>query len=181
MGRRGTPRKSPALGVNYKTTQGYLDILTGAFMVRQLQPWVENLGKRVRKAPKIYLRDSGLFHALMNLRTVPELQAHPKLGASWEGMALEQVLRVLPVAGDEAFRGPHAGAELDLLVLLGGKRFGFESVRGRPARPDPCGPPWRTWKLRAPVRRLPGDKSFHLDDTIEAIPLAHIGQLRLGD
>ncbi|MFO1458315.1 MAG: ATP-binding protein [Verrucomicrobiota bacterium] len=172
-----------SLGVNYKTTQGYLDILTGAFMVRQLQPWVENLGKRVRKAPKIYLRDSGLFHALMNLRTVPELQAHPKLGASWEGMALEQVLRVLPVAGDEAFSwSTHAGAELDLLVLLGGKRFGFEFKFGDAPR--------TTRSMRAALEDLklerlyvvyPGDKSFHLDDTIEAIPLAHIGQLRLGD
>lgn len=171
-----------SLGVNYKTTQGYLDILTGAFMVRQLQPWVENLGKRVRKAPKIYLRDSGLFHALMNLRTVPELQGHPKLGASWEGLALEQVLRVLDVTEDEAFSwSTHAGAELDLLVLRGGKRIGFEFNFGDAPR--------TTRSMRAALQDLklarlyvvhPGDKDFLLDDTIEAISLAHIGQIHLG-
>lgn len=168
-----------SLGVNYKTAQGYLDILTGAFMVRQLQPWVESLGKRVRKAPKIYLRDSGVFHALMNLRTVAELQAHPKLGASWEGLALEQVLRALNVASDEAFSwATHAGAELDLLVLRGGKRFGFEFKFGDAPR--------TTKSMRAALHDLqlarlfvvyPGDKDYALDESIEAIQLAHVEQL----
>jgi uncharacterized protein len=168
-----------SLGVNYKTAQGYLDILTGAFMVRQLQPWVENLGKRVRKAPKIYLRDSGLFHALMNLRTLPELQAHPKLGASWEGLALEHVLRVLNVASDEAFCwATHAGAELDLLVLRGGKRLGFEFKFGDAPR--------TTKSMHVALHDLqlarlfviyPGDKDFALDERIEAVSVTNLARL----
>ena len=168
-----------SLGVNYKTTQGYLDILAGAFMVRQLQPWVENVGKRVRKAPKIYLRDSGVFHALMNLSTVAELQAHPKLGASWEGMALEQVLRTLNAASDEAFSwATHAGAELDLLILRGGRRFGFEFKFADAPR--------TTKSMRAALHDLqlarlyivyPGDKDYALDETIEAVQLANVGRL----
>ncbi len=118
----------------------------------------------------------------MNLRTVPELQAHPKLGASWEGLALEQVLRVLNVTDDEAFSWTtHAGAELDLLVLRGGKRIGFEFKFGDAPR--------TTKSMRAALQDLklarlyvvyPGDKDFPLDDTIEAISLAHLGQLNLG-
>ncbi|MCB1126307.1 MAG: ATP-binding protein [Verrucomicrobiae bacterium] len=168
-----------SLGVNYKTTQGYLDILTGAFMVRQLQPWVENIGKRVRRAPKIYLRDSGIFHALMNLRTIAELQAHPKLGASWEGMALEQVLRVLKVASDEAFAwSTHAGAELDLLILRGGKRYGYEFKYADAPR--------TTKSMRSAIQDLrlarlfviyPGEKAYPLDETIEVVPLAKVGEL----
>ena len=101
-----------SLGVNYKTAQRYLDILVGSFMIRALPPWTENAGKRVRKAPKIYLRDSGLFHALQSIRSMPDLQAHPKLGASWEGLALEHVLRVLRAEPGEAFHwGTHGGAD----------------------------------------------------------------------
>lgn len=170
-----------SLGINYKTAQGYLDILTGAFMVRQLQPWVENLGKRIRKAPKIYLRDSGVFHALMNLRTVAELQSHPKLGASWEGLALEQVLRVLDVASDEAFSwATHAGAELDLLVLRGGRRLGFEFKFADAPR--------TTKSMRAALQDLqlarlfivyPGDKGYALDENIEVLPLARVAHLNV--
>jgi len=90
-----------SLGINYKTAQHCLDILTGAFMIRSLPPWTGNLGKRVRKAPKIYLRDSGLFHALQRIHSLSELRAHPKLGASWKGLALEHVLRVLRVEPGE--------------------------------------------------------------------------------
>ena len=91
------------LGVNYKTTQRYLDILSEAFMIRQLQPWFENIGKRIRKTPKIYLRDSGIFHALLNLRSMTDIQTNPKLGASWEEIALEHVVRVLNATPDEIF------------------------------------------------------------------------------
>jgi hypothetical protein len=96
-------------------------------MIRSLPTWTENLGKRVRKAPKIYLRDSGVFHALQRIDTMRDLQAHPKLGASWEGLALEHVLRVLRVEPGEAFHwGTHGGAELDLLLVRGRQRWGFE-------------------------------------------------------
>jgi hypothetical protein len=168
-----------SLGINYKTAQRYLDLLTGAFMVRQLQPWVEYLGKRVRKAPKVYLRDSGLFHALMNIRSLAELQGHPKLGASWEGLALEQALRVLRVEPGEAFYwSTHGGAEVDLLVMRAGQRFGFEFKYADAPR--------TTKSMRVAMEDLnlarlfvvyPGEKDFALDERMEVVGLAHVERL----
>lgn len=169
-----------SLGINYKTAQRYLDILTGAFMIRQVPSWTENLGKRIRKAPKIYIRDSGLFHALQGIHSVPQLQAHPKLGASWEGLALEHVLRVLRVDPGEAFHwGTHAGAELDLLLLRGGRRWGFEFKYADAPR--------TTRSMRAALDDLklerlfvlyPGDRRYALDDRIHVLGLRDIGALR---
>ena len=106
-----------SLGISEPTVRRYLDVLTQTFMVRQLQPWFQNLGKRQVKAPKIYFRDTGLLHALMGTPTLPELLAHPRSGASWEGFALEQVLRV--AAPDEAyFWATHNGAELDKYTTI---------------------------------------------------------------
>lgn len=120
-----------SLAVNYKTAQRYLDILTGAFMVRQLQAWTENRGKRVRKAPKLYLRDSGLVHSLLGIEALDQLQSHPKLGASWEGFALEHVTRMLGIGDSEAyFWATHGGAEVDLFFIKGGRRYGFELKYG---------------------------------------------------
>ncbi len=114
-----------SLGLSDKTVRSYLDILTGTYMVRQLQPWHENIGKRQVKAPKIYLRDSGLLHSLLGLQDHFSLLGHPRLGASWEGFALEQVLRRLRL--DQAwFWATHSGAELDLLILAGARRYGVE-------------------------------------------------------
>ncbi len=114
-----------SMGISDKTVRAYIDILLGTYMVRQLQPWHENIGKRQVKAPKIYIRDSGIFHALMNVTDAPALNAHPKLGASWEGFALEQVLRTLrPV--EAYFWRAHSGAELDLFFIHRGRRFGCE-------------------------------------------------------
>ena len=165
-----------SLSLNYKTVQHYLDILTGAFMVRQLQPWTENLGKRVRKAPKIYLRDSGVFHALQNIRSPAELQAHPKLGASWEGLALEHILRVLRLGPDEAFYwATHGGAEVDLLVFRGGKRYGFEFKYADAPR--------TTKSMRVAMEDLglerlwvlyPGETDYALDERIDVLSLRHV-------
>jgi predicted AAA+ superfamily ATPase len=114
-----------ALGLSEKTVRAYLDLLTGAFVLRQVPPWYENVGKRQYKAPKVYVRDTGLLHALLGLRDALELAGHPKYGASWEGFALEQVLSV--VDSRQAFYwGTHSGAELDLMLMLGGKRYGVE-------------------------------------------------------
>ncbi len=114
-----------SLGQSDKTIRGYLDTLTDTYMVRQLQPWFENLGKRQVKAPKVYLRDSGLLHRLLTLDDRHALTGHPKVGASWEGFALEQVLRL--VQPPEAwFWSIHGGAELDLLLMHGGRRYGVE-------------------------------------------------------
>ena len=114
-----------SLGQTDKTIKAYLDTLTETFMVRQLQPWFENVGKRQVKAPKVYLRDSGLLHSLLMLQDRHELTGHPKVGASWEGFALEQVLNLVTVP-QAFFWSVHGGAELDLLILEGGTRYGIE-------------------------------------------------------
>jgi len=121
------PAKS--LGLSQPTVRSYLDLMTSAYMIRQLQPWHENLAKRQVKAPKIYVRDSGLLHALLGQRTRRDLLAHPKLGASWEGFVIEQLLHA--VEPDQAyFWATHQGAELDLLMLRGSRRVGAEIKRG---------------------------------------------------
>lgn len=114
-----------ALGESYKTVQRHLKLLEGAFMIRILRPWYENLGKRLVKSPKLYVRDSGLFHSLLGISTYDGLLGHPKIGASWEGFALEQVLAKLPKT-DAWFWGTQGGAELDLFVQAGRRRIGFE-------------------------------------------------------
>jgi len=112
-------------GISDKSVRSYLDLLSGTFLVRQLQPWYENVKKRQVKSPKIYLRDTGMLHCLLGLGDQRQVLAHPKCGASWEGFALEQVLSV--VGSDNAyFWATHSGAELDLLVLKGAKKVGFE-------------------------------------------------------
>jgi uncharacterized protein len=114
-----------SMGLSDKTVRSYLDILTGTFMIRQLQPWFENLGKRQVKAPKIYFRDTGLLHSLLDIPDKHSLLGHPKVGASWEGFALEQALQILR-PNNAYFWGTHAGAELDLIFQFKGKRFGME-------------------------------------------------------
>jgi len=114
-----------ALGESYKTVQRHLELLEGAFMIRLLRPWFENLGKRLVKSQKLYVRDSGLFHSLLGIGSYESLLGHPKIGASWEGFALEQILARLPKM-DAWFWGTQAGAELDLFVQAGGRRIGFE-------------------------------------------------------
>lgn len=114
-----------SLQLSRPTVQRYLDLLTGAYMVRQLPPWHENAGKRIVKSAKVYVRDSGLLHELLGVRSLDRLEAHPKLGASWEGFAIEQIL----AHNDERHAyhwGTHGGAELDLLLVVGRQRIGFE-------------------------------------------------------
>jgi hypothetical protein len=114
-----------SLGEAHTTVKRHLDILCGALVMRQLPPWFENIGKRQVKSPKVYLRDSGLLHELLGIPSFAALEAHPKLGASWEGFALEEVLRI--VGDREAyFWNTQSGAELDLLSFVGAQRFGFE-------------------------------------------------------
>jgi len=114
-----------SLGESYKTVQRHLEMLEGAFMIRMLRPWFENAGKRLVKSPKVFVRDSGLLHGLLGLSDRRELLGHPKLGASWEGFALEQILTRLPRV-EAWFWGTQGGAELDLFVQPGGRRIGFE-------------------------------------------------------
>jgi predicted AAA+ superfamily ATPase len=168
-----------SLGVSHKTAQRYLDILSGAFMLRVLPAWSENVGKRIRKAPKIHFRDSGLFHSLQGIRSMAELRAHPKLGASWEGFAIEHVLRMARAAPGEAFQwGTHGGAELDLLLIRGGHRWGFE-VKYADA-------PRTTKSMRMAIADLhldrlfviyPGERDYELDDRISVRSAAGVGKI----
>jgi predicted AAA+ superfamily ATPase len=114
-----------SMGLSDKTVRSYLDILSGIFMVRQLQPWHENIKKRQVKAPKIYLRDSGLLHNFLSLPDWSALSGHPKVGASWEGFVLEQVLHHLRLS-QVFFWATHGGAELDLFIMHRGNRYGVE-------------------------------------------------------
>jgi predicted AAA+ superfamily ATPase len=119
-----------AFGVGDTTVRRYLDHLASAFMVRIVQPWHENLSKRQVKAPKIYIADSGLLHLLLDIRDMDQLTSHPKVGASWEGVAILEVIQKIGAHPDECyFWGTHAGAELDLLVVRGKQRLGFEIKR----------------------------------------------------
>lgn len=116
-----------SLGIAHTTVQHYLDILSGTFMIRQLKPWHENITKRQVKSPKIYFRDSGILHTLMRIEDEKSLKDNAKLGSSWEGFALEQVIRKSHVpAQDCYFWSTYSGAELDLLIFQGGKRLGYE-------------------------------------------------------
>jgi hypothetical protein len=119
-----------SMGLADTTVRSYLDKMSDAFVMRQLQPWHENLGKRQVRAPKIYVRDTGLLHALLDIRTFRQLDAHPKSGASWEGFVIDQVIQALHAAAHECyFWRTHTGAELDLLVTRGTSRIGFEVKR----------------------------------------------------
>ena len=120
-----------SLGIAPNTARAYLDALEQTYMVRRLPPWHANLGKRLVKSPKIYLRDSGVFHSLQGINSPAALLVNPKLGASWEGFAVEQVLR--QVRPDEAyFYGVHSGSELDLVLVRDGRRWGVDQAPGCP-------------------------------------------------
>jgi predicted AAA+ superfamily ATPase len=124
-----------ALGIASPSAKRHLDILTGTFMARLLPPWFENLGKRLVRQPKVYIRDSGILHALLGLATLDEVRGHPKCGASWEGFCIEQILSVTG-GRDAYFWATHAGAELDLMVVRGSMRIGFEFKYGDAPRPS---------------------------------------------
>jgi predicted AAA+ superfamily ATPase len=169
-----------SLGDAHTTVKRHLDILTGALMVRQLPPWFENLGKRQVKSPKVYLRDSGLFHALSGLPTQQALEECPRLGASWEGFVVEEAVRL---AGERHayFWATQSGAELDLLLFLGGKRYGVE-VKYADA-------PGLTRSMHTAIADLnlerlwvvyPGKESFPLADRVEVVSLTQLRQA-LGD
>lgn len=165
-----------ALGVNPSTTRRYLDLLTDALVVRQLQPWHANVGKRQVKSPKVYVRDSGLLHGLLGLDSEKALFSHPKLGASWEGFVIEQVLAGEP--HDEAwFWATHQGAEIDVLLRCGDRLLGVECKRTDAPRPTPS--------IRIALKDLglervavvyPGAKRYALDDRVEAVPLAALAE-----
>ena len=163
-----------SLGVSEPTVRQYLDLLSGLFMVRQLQPWHENLGKRQVKSPKVYVRDSGLLHELLGLATEEELLSHPKAGASWESYAIEETLKA--VTPDEAyFWATYQGAELDLLLLKGGRRLGIEVKRADAPRLTPSMRiAMDDLRLEQIVVLYPGTKRYSLADRVTAVPLTAV-------
>ena len=165
-----------SFGVSDMTVRKYCDILEGTFMVRILQPWFANIGKRLAKRPKLYLRDSGLFHALVSVESPEQLYASPRLGASWEGFALECVCRSLDREdADLYFWRTHAGAELDLFWQAGGKSWGVEFKYEDAPR--------LTRSMRMAMEDLglerlwvayPGNAAYRLAENVQALPLADI-------
>ncbi len=163
-----------SLGVSEPTVRRYLDLLEGVFMVRQLQPWHANLKKRQVKAPKVYLRDSGLLHSLLGIRSEGDLLAHPGCGSSWEGYVIEEALSA--IQPDEAyFWATHNGAELDLLLLKNGKRIGLECKRADAPRITPS---IKIALADLELDRLlviyPGNRCYSLAERVEALPLTEL-------
>ncbi|NOU36967.1 MAG: ATP-binding protein [Kiritimatiellaceae bacterium] len=163
-----------SLGIAPNTARSYLDALEQTFMIRRLQPWYENTGKRLVKTPKIYFRDSGLFHALQGVTTPKELQVHPKLGASWEGFALEETLHALNPL-EAYFYTVHSGAELDLFLLHEGKRLGIEFKRqDAPKMTRSMHIAIDDLKLDALWIIYPGQREYALSDRVLVRPLSTI-------
>jgi uncharacterized protein len=160
-----------SLGIGESTVRRYLDLFTSLLVVRQLQPWHENLSKRQVKAPKVYVRDSGLLHVLLGIRTERDLLAHPKGGASWEGYAVEAVISGLEP--DQAyFWATHQGAELDLLLFKNGRRLGIEIKR--------ADAPTLTPSMRSALADLsldqlvvlyPGSREYDLASRVRVVPI----------
>lgn len=165
-----------AFGVADTTVRGYLDRLAAAFAVRLLMPWHENIAKRQVKAPKVYIADSGVLHGLLNLPCIADVEAHPKCGASWEGFVIEQIVRRLGARPEECFFwATHAGAELDLLVVRGRRRYGFEIKRTVAPRITPS-MYHAVHDLR--LARLDvihaGDRTFALGPRLRAVSLSRL-------
>ena len=161
-----------ALGVNPSTTRHHLDLLTDALMIRQLQPWHVNVAKRQVKAPKLYVRDSGLLHQLLGLRTEKAVLSHPKVGASWEGFAIEQVLS-MEEHDDAWLWATHQGAEIDLILRRGDRLYGVECKRSDA--------PGMTPSIRNAIEDIglervailhPGEKRYTVAERVEAVPIS---------
>ena len=162
-----------ALGVTARTIKRYFDVLVDALIVRRLQPWYENLKKRQVKAPKVYVADTGMLHALLSLDSESALMGHPKLGASWEGFAMQEMVRVLGVDWDRCYYwATHRGAELDLLAFDGGHRIGFEFMRtSAPSMTRSMHSALSDLRLDRLFVVYPGDARFLLHDRVEAVGL----------
>ena len=169
-----------SLGESYKTIQRHLEMLEGAFMIRLLRPWFENMGKRLVRSPKLYVRDSGLLHALLGIGGHDALIGNPKLGASWEGFALEQLLMKFPRT-DAWYWGTQGGAELDLLLMSGGKRWGFEfKCTDAPSSSKSMHSAIESLGLEHLWVIYPGERLYPLAERITVMPLRQINDLQLG-
>jgi predicted AAA+ superfamily ATPase len=160
-----------SMGVKEDTARRYLDILTGTFLIRQLPPWFENVGKRLVKAPKVFIRDSGILHSLMGLSDMSHVQSHPKLGFSWEGFALEQVIGLTGAERDAYFYKTHGGAELDCLIYHKGKRYGFEfKYQTSPAATKSMHIVMQDLALERLFIIYPGSKRYPAGENMEVVP-----------
>ena len=167
-----------SFGVADTTVRNYLDLLTSALVVRQLPPWHENMAKRQVKAPKVYIADSGVLHALFNLETMDDLEKHPKVGASWEGFVISQIIRQLGARKEECFFwATHGGAELDLLIVRGHNRLGFEIKRT--SAPD-LTPSMRNALSDLKLQSLDvihaGDQTFPMHEKVRAVSFIRLLQ-----
>ena len=163
-----------SMGVGTKAVRHYLDLLTDAYMIRQLQPWHANLRKRQVKAPKVYVRDTGLLHELLGITTAAELYTHPKIGASWEGFAIEQVLARQP-RDDAFFWATHQGAEIDLVLRRGERLLGVECKRvDAPRLTASIRIALDDLKLERVVVVYPGERRYPITDRVEALPLREL-------
>ncbi|MEJ0038927.1 MAG: ATP-binding protein [Gammaproteobacteria bacterium] len=163
-----------SLGIGESTVRRYLDLFTSLLLVRQLQPWHENLSKRQVKAPKVYVRDSGLLHTLLGVRSESELLSHPKSGASWEGYAIDEALNA--IEPDQAyFWATHQGAELDLLLFKGGHRFGVEIKRmDAPTLTPSMRVALSDLKLEQLVVLYPGSRAYDLAPKVRVVPITDL-------
>ena len=161
------------LGVSGKTVASYLDLLVDLLVVRRLEPWHSNTGKRLVKSPRIYVRDSGITHTLLGLRAKEEVLGHPVAGASWEGFAIESLLAAAPDGTQSNFYRTSAGAEIDLLLTLpGGARWAIEIKRSLTPKPErgfhhACGQLQLTGRFVV----YPGEETFSIGVDVEAVPL----------
>ncbi len=167
-----------AMGVSESTARRHLDLLTDAFVIRQLHPYHANISKRQVKAPKVYVRDTGLLHQLLGIGTQKELLSHPKVGASWEGFVIEQIMLSQPY--DEAFFwSTHQGAEIDLILRRGQKLFGVECKRTDAPRMTPS---IRIAMEDVGLARVavlyPGTKRYAIADRVEAVPVQTLGRMK---
>jgi hypothetical protein len=168
-----------SLEVSDHTAQRYMDLLSGTFMVRQLRPWHYNTKKRIIKRPKIYFRDSGILHTLLSLEEKNDILSHPKLGASWEGFALEEVIKALYLKEDEAFFwGVHSAAELDLVFEKKGGLYGIEV---KYTQAPSFTPSMRSALAELSLKHLwliyPGKEEYPLSRNVTAIPLAGLDKI----
>jgi predicted AAA+ superfamily ATPase len=168
---------SRSFGVSNMTVGRYLDILEGVFMIRVLRPWYANIHKRQIKSPKIYFRDSGLLHTLLGINSELDLYTHPKIGASWEGYAIEETIKAL--RPDEVyFWGTHNGVEIDLLLTKNGKRIGVECKRKDAPRLSPSIKiAMEDLQLERLIVFYPGEKAYPLTGRIEVVPLASLADV----
>ena len=172
-GRWNAAEIARSLGVSAPTVNSYLDMLVDSLLVRKLTPWFENLKKRQVKAPKVYLTDTGLLHSLLRLDTESALLGHPGSGGSWEGFAMDEVVRILSVDWEDChYWATHRGAEIDLLVFDGGRRIGVEFKRtSAPGMTRSMYSALADLKLDRIFVIVPGRDRFRLHERVEAVGL----------